>query len=422
MRNAFGTVIGVIGLSHDVSEIRRLQATAIQNDRVIAMGTLAASVAHEINNPLTYMKGHADSLQAAIDEFSRRVSGTGDLKRKDLQDLAQSMSEMIEPVRTGTERIANITRELRTFSRAEMNEAVPVDVRAVVRSVLQLVQKEIEACARLKVELEETPAVLGSQARLVQVVLNLAVNAIQAMSNGRAQDNQISIRTSKQADRVVIEVADSGPGVSPEDRDRIFDPFVSTKEIGEGAGLGLFVCRNIVRTLGGEVTVGDRKGGGALFRVELPITRTSVDEARSGSDVGRSSPERGQTRRILIIDDDELVAEVLQAQLTQCGYDVEHEQDGARALERLLNNVAAIDLIFCDVMMKGTTGMDFADALERRDPAMLNRVVFMTGGAFTSKAREFLERHCGRTVEKPFDIVVEAQRHLSRLQGRRARE
>jgi len=418
IRSPSGEIAGVVALSNDVSEVRRLQANAIQNDRVIALGTLAASVAHEINNPLTYMLGHARMLQETLENADQVVTGLKGAEGDVLRELVARMRHMLEPICCGTERIAAITRDLRTFSRPGPDEAAIVDVRAVVETVLQLVGKELEARARLSVDLRETAAVRGNQARLVQVILNLVVNAMQALPSDRPEESEISVSTRNDGGDVVIEVGDSGPGVTLVDRERIFEPFFSTKEIGEGTGLGLFVCRNIVRGFSGDVTVGDRQGGGALFRVAIP----AMTEADTPAEVSERVASVGTARPsglVLVIDDEPLVARLLCEQLLAAGYRATTEEDSERALDHLARDGANVDLVYCDLMMKGMTGIDLSEELETRNPAVREKMVFMTGGAFTPRARAFLDGNADRVIEKPFDVVAETDRRLHRLRASR---
>jgi CheY-like chemotaxis protein len=211
----------------------------------------------------------------------------------------------------------------------------------------------------------------------------------------------------------VIEVADSGPGVPLEDRDRIFEPFITTKGIGEGVGLGLFVCRNIVRGFSGTMTVGERPGGGALFRVELPAAPAgeSHDAQPTPTKPAMNEAPRGH---VLIIDDEVLVANSLSAELSSAGYRASVEQDPIRALETLASAGHDIDLVYCDLMMKTMSGMDLAEALLARSPAHLQKFVFMTGGAYTPRARAFRKRYTEQCVDKPFNILEETSRRIKR--------
>jgi CheY-like chemotaxis protein/anti-sigma regulatory factor (Ser/Thr protein kinase) len=283
----------------------------------------------------------------------------------------------------------------------------PIDLSTVVESVLKLLRKEIEARARLDVSLAETPPVVGNEARLVQVVMNLVMNAIQALPQGAPSEHRISVSVHGEGTQVIVEVSDSGPGVTPEDRERIFDPFVTTKPVGVGTGLGLFVCRNVVRSLGGEVTVGDRPGGGASFRVALPA---GSGEPRATRRPGPPPPVR--QARVLIVEDDPLVARSFADRLRSEGMAAVVASDAEQALAVLARD-EAFDLVYCDLMMKGTTGMDFAERIDARSPHLRARVVYMTGGAFTPRATAFVEQYADQCVDKPFDIVEDLSRRLS---------
>ena len=397
-----GRVTGVAGLSNDVTALRKFQAHAIQSDRVIALVTLAASVAHEINNPLTYILGHLDFLGESLNQLEWVTQGLADPARRELRDLEDVMRESLEPVRAGTERIASITRELRTFSGPFVGTAL-VDVQAAVASVLKLIGKELESRAEVHVDLRKTSPVRGDPARLVQVILNLVVNAMQALPVDRASTNRVLVSAADEGDAVVIEIADNGPGVQPEERERIFEPFRTTKEVGDGSGLGLFVCRSIVNAWSGTVTVDDRPGGGARFRVVLPIARDS-DAPPAPTGVEPSTVAVGALFRghVMVVDDEPPVANLLRLQLEAAGYRVTLETEAERALERLTSGSDGIDLVYCDLMMKGMSGMDLADALTTRAPSQLDRVVLMTGGAFTSRARDFRDVRAALCVDKPF--------------------
>jgi PAS domain S-box-containing protein len=402
VRDERGAVDGVIGMSTDVTERRRLEARVIQNDRVAALGTLAASVAHEINNPLTYLLGELEAAEANLTAATTALEGGGG--RAAAEALARARSSVAD-AQVGAERIAQIARELHTFARPA--EGVrPVALASVIRSVLQLVRKELEARASLTVELGDTPPVLGDESRLVQVVLNLLVNAWQAFPETDPVRHRIVVTTRSEDGQALIEVSDNGPGVAPENRERIFDPFFTTKEVGAGTGLGLFVCRNIVQGFGGQIEVGDGPEGGARFRVRLPVVAATRVEPPAPIDA-----PRGRRQRILIIDDDERVARTL-VQLLGEEFEARAMMDGREALEVLV--AGDFDLAYCDLMMRGLDGMELCDALERRAPDRVSRLVFMTGGAYTAGAASFVQRMGDAVVYKPFDILAETRRRLAR--------
>jgi PAS domain S-box-containing protein len=411
-RNAEGEVVGVIGMATDVTERHRLQARIIQSDRVTAMGTLAASVAHEINNPLTYVLGSLAMGAERLAEGARsleRATAAGD--HPVARAALVAAQAMLDEARIGAERIAGIARDLHTFARPADEVNRPVALETVIGSVLRLVRKEIEARASLTVELGATPPVLANESRLVQVVLNLLVNAWQALPEARPQRHQIVIRTRAEGGEALIEVADSGPGILPQNRERVFDPFFTTKAPGAGTGLGLFVCRNIVEGLGGRISVDEGPRGGALFRVCLPCATEGVPVA-SAPRRAESRPTQGRGARILIIDDDRGVARILVESLKD-EFEARAVLDGQQALELLLGD-PGLDLVYCDLMMGGLSGMDLYQALAQRAPDRLRKLVFMTGGAFTGPAAAFVERLGDAIVYKPFDILAETRRRLGK--------
>ncbi len=407
LRDERGKMIGLAGFSNDVTEIRKLQNTVIQNDRVNAMGTLASSVAHEINNPLTYVLAHGDSMQVELDTLEGLLSSVHGPTRAALHASLMRLREDLAPIRSGTSQIATITRDLRTFNRPDDASLSPVDLRAVIDAVLKLVRKEVEARANLALDLQSTPPVMGNETRLVQVVLNLIVNAMQALPDEPGR-RDISVRTYTTDSHAVIEVADSGPGIGVADRERVFDPFFTTKDIGKGTGLGLFVCRNIVRGLSGDVIVTERPGGGALFRVTLP----AGPAAQPNPPTKKPSLASTVGRHIVLIDDDGLVLRALGSQLGRAAFRVTLIGDAQAGLDLLLA-ADDVDLVYCDLMMKGMTGMELAAELAQKAPDTARKLVFMTGGAFSPIAQDFVAQHSDRTVGKPFDIVAETRRRLS---------
>jgi PAS domain S-box-containing protein len=420
VRDERGEVDGVIGVCTDVTDQRRLQTQIIQNDRLAAMGTLAASVAHEINNPLTYILGNLDHLDPELrsldDAAAALLADPVQTRLAALHEVLGRTRRMLAQVRQGADRIRQVARDLRSFVRPD-ETVTPVELGAVVNAVLALVRKEIETRAQLVLDLQSTPPIMANQARLVQVVLNLLINAWQALPPDQDPRRQrVELRTSAEAGWVMIEVGDTGPGVPPENVARIFEPFFTTKEVGVGTGLGLFVCRNIVSAFGGEVSVHDRPGGGALFRVRLPgaqLRASSEAQGREPSAPASSSVSlhpRAHRPRVLLIDDDEGVALTL-AQALRDDFEVQTEHDARRALDLLLTG-PRFDLVYCDLMMRGLTGMDIHERLREGAPELLHKLVFMTGGAFTPRAACFVERDPRVVVYKPFDILGETRRRL----------
>ncbi|MEA2699637.1 MAG: hypothetical protein QOI66_3908, partial [Myxococcales bacterium] len=237
VRDAAGQVTGAIGVCTDVTEARRLQLGIIQEDRIRAMGTMAASVAHEINNPLTYVLA---GLEGAAEKLESLSTDIETLNRSGFHAVATTASlrginrlkEFLNPVVAGTRRIRDVTRELRTFTRPDEERMEQIDVADVVRSVLSLLRKEIEARARLIEEIGPSPKVRANEGRLVQVLTNLLMNAWQALPTPDPMRQEIGVRIGSQGGDVLIEIWDSGGGVPPHLREKIFEPFVTTKAIG----------------------------------------------------------------------------------------------------------------------------------------------------------------------------------------------
>jgi CheY-like chemotaxis protein len=397
-----------------VTERRQLQSRIIQEDRIHAIGTLAASVAHEINNPLTYVLGGLSEVGAELDDLAAELAGIAARPGADpevasaLARLARTR-EVLGPTLAGTERIRHVTRELSTFTRPDAERLSVLELGAVVRSVLKLVRKEIEARARLVEELAPSAPVQANEARLVQVLVNLLMNAWQALPSPDPTRHVIGVRTGTEGGQSLLEVWDTGPGVPAKMRERIFEPFITTKDIGAGTGLGLFVCRNVVKALGGSITVHESPGGGALFRILLPpVASVTVAAPADAPLPGQRSDARRS--RVLIIDDDALVARALVSRFQGGPFDVRAVHDGRVGLELILGE--DLDLVYCDLMMNGFSGIDVYEAARRRAPERAEKVVFMSGGAFTTEARSFLAERRHAFVQKPFDILEDARRRI----------
>jgi PAS domain S-box-containing protein len=374
-----------LAMIEDVSDRRRMEAQLRLADRMASMGTLAAGMAHEINNPLAFILAN---LEYSIRELRR--DGTS-------QDVVTALEE----AREGGLRVREIVRDLKTFSRADDEGKEPLDVNRVLRSALSLAANEIRARARLDVELGKPPRVLGSEHRLGQVLLNLLINAVQAIPEGRPEAHSVRAATGVYAldGRAMIEISDDGQGISPELRARIFDPFFTTKPVGVGTGLGLSICHGIVVAMGGEIAVESEVGRGSTFRVLLPAAPDEVHERRAPR-----PPPPTRRAKVLVVDDEPLVCRALQRVLSP-PHDV-HVQESGRAALAALEHEDGWDLVICDLMMPDLSGMELHELVKARAPALAERFVFLTGGAFTEGAREFLRRVRNERIEKPFEAAA----------------
>jgi CheY-like chemotaxis protein len=266
---------------------------------------------------------------------------------------------------------------------------------------IKMAWNEIRHRARLIKAYGLVPPVLGDEARLGQVFLNLLINAAQAIPEGHAGENEICIATRRGPDQsVTIEIHDSGLGIPESVIARIFDPFFTSKPDGAGTGLGLAICDTIVRSHGGEIKASSVVGRGSTFVVTLPAADSVPVPARRARDASEAPPaiRRG---KVLVIDDEPTIGAALR-RILQDDHDVEVVTHARGALD-LLDGGHRFDVILCDMMMPEQTGEGLHTELTRRLPDQAERMVFLTGGAFTPRAREFLERVQNPCMEKPFD-------------------
>jgi len=367
----------------------RMQRQLILSDRLASVGMLAAGVAHEINNPLAYVIANldlmAEELQLATDAG--------------LAPNLREWGDAVREAREGSGRIRKIVRGLKTLSRAEEERRTVIELRPVLELSINMTFNEIRHRARLVKDYGETPFVEADEARLGQVFINLIVNAAQAIPEGNSEANEVRIVTSTDAlGRAVIDVLDTGPGIPSEALGRVFDPFYTTKPIGVGTGLGLSICHSIVTSLGGEISASNRQGRGARLRVVLAAADRALDKPAAAT---ASNAVQLRRAAVLIVDDERSVSASLSRALAN--HDVTAFTSAREALERIQAG-ASFDLILSDLMMPGMSGMEFYDALAREEPLAAERVVFMSGGAFTPAARAFLDRVPNELIEKPFNL------------------
>ncbi len=380
------------GIMRDVTERKKVEAQLLVADRMVAVGTLSAGVAHEINNPLAAIIGNLD---LAMRDLADLLDDHGELV-----NLLRIREELVD-ARDAADRVRKIVRDLRVFSRGEDEQPGPVDVEHVMESTLRMAWNEIRHRARLVKQYAGVPPVEASEARLGQVFLNLIMNAAQAMTEDRAATNEIRITTAVDKERVVIEVADTGSGIPPDVMKRLFTPFVTTKPVGVGTGLGLSICHRIVTSFGGEISVDSKVGKGTKFRIALPFASEPISVAARSAPASSTPRRRG---RILVVDDEPLVAKVVSRSLAS-DHEVIGLERSAEALE-LVRAGQRFDVILCDLMMPEMSGIDFYQALCDFAPEQASAVVFLTGGAFTPRARRFLDEVPNRWLEKPFDPAM----------------
>jgi two-component system NtrC family sensor kinase len=377
------------------AELAATRNALVQAERLATAGQLAAGVGHEINNPLAYVLAN---VTYALEELGRLE---GPIPGVDLEEVRRALLQ----AQMGAMRIRDIVRDLRIFARGDPEAIGPVDVQAALEFSIAMATHEIRQRAQLVRKYEPVPFVRANESRLGQVFLNLLINAAQAIPDtGTAENQQVTVAMRPGEEGwVVVEVSDTGKGIEPEHLPHIFEPFFTTKPIGVGTGLGLSVCHGIVTGLGGHLQVASQPGRGTTFRVLLPVGDLDMP-ARPVLPPLAELPKVQAPRRVLVIDDDPEVRQAL-ARIIGAPHTVEMAETAHDALERLLTRKECYDVIFCDLMMPELTGMDLHDALETQRPEVVRRMVFMSAGAFTARAAQFLEDHAARRIEKPFDPV-----------------
>ena len=383
----------VVAIVRDITEAKRLQAQLAIADRLAALGTLATGVAHEINNPLTYV---LIGIEAVVKELRRKRTDEA------IGDRLPLMLERLQGAMEGARRVRRIVSELRSLARVDEQDQRPVDVCVILDSAASMVEGQLRHRARLIREYRPSlPPVLGRQDRLGQVFLNLLLNAAQSVQEGGAANSVVYIRADLDAGgRVVVEVEDSGPGIPEDELNKIFDPLFTSKPVVVGTGFGLWVCHTIVASLGGELTARSRIGEGTAFRVVLPSAAVRSDSVERALDErAEESLQPLELGRVLIIDDDRQVTASM-AILFE-GNDVDVVHSGQEGLARLLSG-EEYDWIFCDLMMRDVSGIDVYEQARQARPSLEQRFVFMTGGAFTQRAREFVAQVKCPCLAKPF--------------------
>jgi CheY-like chemotaxis protein len=360
-----------------------------------ALGQLAAGVAHELNSPLAYVTANIDFALGELAE------------REGVRDGAAETASALAQAREGAARLRQITRDLRVFSHNQVDHREPVDVHRVLDSALMMAGAEIRHRARLVKDLGALPTIDANEGRLGEVFLNLLVNAAQSLPDGAAEMNEIRVRTRVAGANVKVEISDTGAGIAPEHLPHLFEPFFTTKPAGVGTGLGLSICQGIVTKMGGAIEVSSQVGLGSSFLVTLPIGEAR--HAPRPEPVAARLAATSARARVLAIDDDPMVLAAITRSLKE--HEVVSVDDGRKALA-LLAHDRAFDVILCDIMMPNLSGVELHEQMATVAPLLQERMVFLTGGAFTDRARAFLDRIPNRRLDKPFDL-----KELRRLVG-----
>ncbi len=425
-RDANGRALRLLGTHVDVGERRRLQAGLAQSDRLASMGLLAAGVAHEINNPLAYVVANLDTLGEELPKLLGLTGRLSSALRAQVGEAAFAEvvgggAELVSPVwqqelrscadgaLEGARRIGKISRSLGTFARVERLELETVDLNLAMEQAATMAHNEVKYRATLLKDFGQVPPVLATVGKLAQVFLNLIINAGHAIGEGDVARNRITLRSWATADSVFAEVSDTGCGIPPEDLERVFEPFFTTKKLGLGSGLGLSITRNILTEFGGDIRVESQVGGGTRMIVRLPVSARRP--AESVEPTVPTATARVVPGRVLVVDDEAAIRKILTRALSP-PHAVVLAASGREA-KTILEQDPAFDVILSDLMMPEMTGMELHAWLVTQNPALARRCVFISGGAFTPSATDYLASVPNLRIDKPFDrtalrAVVEA--------------
>lgn len=393
-----------------------LRERLMHSDRLAAIGQLAAGVAHEVNNPAAFLLGNTtlglellDAMEAKLTELRETLVEklgpdhaeivAASIEETGLAGDIKEQREMLQDSAEGIDRIASVVRDLGSFARIQGAEVSLVDLNRVVEAACNLTRAEVRHRAALALDLGEIPTIVGHEARLTQLFVNLLLNAAHAIEVGTSAEHRVAIKTSATNDGqgIIVTVVDTGAGIPAERIDKIFEPFFTTKPQGKGTGLGLTLCAETARSHRGSIEVESTIGEGSTFTVFIPAdTGLVADPYVPTPDGGTLVP---QTGRILLIDDEPQVLKSM-ARILGKHHDLVALTDAKEALDELSSD-AAFDVVFCDLMMPGLDGPAFYDHLEAHHPDMLERVVFVSGGAVTPRTQDFVRERPVTVLGKP---------------------
>jgi PAS domain S-box-containing protein len=361
--------------------------------RLAAIGEMAAGIAHEINNPLSGVIGFSELL----------------LKKKIPKDIRKNVTIIYE----GAHRIANVTDRLLKFARQSKPERTRVDINEIIENTLAMRASEmktgnISVTTKFDTNLSLTYADAGL---LQQVFLNIVLNAEQAMKSAHGKGN-LEVKTERINNTIRVSFKDDGLGIARKNMDKLFSPFFTTKEVGQGTGLGLSLCYGIVKQHDGKIYARSILGKGTTFFIELPVVIKS--EQLKLSEPAACEPKSAAKARILLVDDEPMVHRFLTALLTEEGHEIEIAVNGNDAMERLDNK--DYDVILLDIKLPGMGGIEIYEELQKKNTSITKKVIFITGDVMCTDTMDFLSRAKPAYITKPFDstrLVVEIYRIMS---------
>ncbi|TXD37234.1 PAS domain S-box protein [Lujinxingia vulgaris] len=366
------------GVISDMTERQLMEERLAMADRLASLGTLSSGLAHEINNPLTVITSNLDVLLRPVGKMAD----------------AEVVQEMLGAAREGAQRIGSIVERLRGVASSGEGEPGAVDLRAMVETAVRVVRQDFPVEVRVRHLTDEAIWVTGAAGGLVQSLVNVLINSAKAVEGLPSERWVIDVEVGFEAEaaRAHVEVQDRGQGMSEDVCRRAMDPFFTTREVGEGSGLGLYSSHAIVEAMGGALTLESEEGAGTRVRMVFPANLVSQAE--------QAAPATTRRPSVLVIDDELAIVEVV-ARLLKQDFNVFLATSAEEALERLLDG-ERYDAIISDLMMPQMSGMELFAEIARRYPEQAERMGFISGGIYTDEAQRFVDERPDRLLLKPF--------------------
>lgn len=392
IRDDSGAIVNFVSVNRDVTQEEALEAQLLQAQKMEAVGTLAGGIAHDFNNLLQVIQGYSEVLLHGVNDDS-------------------SHQEALQKIHRSAKRGAELTEQLLTFSRKVQSERRPLDLNQEVEQVKNLLERTIPKMIEIELHLDETPAIVSADpVQVEQALMNLAVNAMDAMPEGgkitiettRAILDEVFCKThlgARPGEYVLLTISDTGHGMNKEILEHVFEPFYTTKEVGKGTGLGLAMVYGIVKTHEGYILCYSEVDSGTTFKIYLPALVQSGHWSEAGE--GEDRPKGGD-ETIMLVDDEEYIRELGVELLSDVGYEVLTATDGEGALELYRKEQKRIDLVILDLVIPGMGGKKCYEEILKIDPQA--KILIVSGYSVNGPGQEAMKAGARGFVGKPFDV------------------
>lgn len=400
--------------------LAKAKARALMNDKLATVGTLAASVAHEINNPISWVMNNLSLIKNDLGAFKKIINRLYEIaqetdvtkKLNNVDELFQQIDqnrlifdfdEIIAESLQGVERVREIVKNLKSFSHMDAVDSSPVNVHEILNTAISMASLEFRYRAQLEKNYAQSlPTITAHSGKLHQVFVNLIMNASQAIPEGNLNNNFIRIKTEHEDQFIRVDIMDTGQGISEKNLPYIFEPFFTTKPVGYGTGLGLSICHEIISKLGGRISVKSKLNQGTTFSVYLPISLDCLYGNNSQINLDEKEIE-SKSKKILVIDDEPyLLKSLVNLFRNKKSYQVTSAQGGTFATEIMRHHHGHFDAIVCDMQMPDMNGAEFYDFVSNNYPGKENCILFITGGSSTSNLQRFISNTSNIVIDKPF--------------------